>query len=116
MQQWEYCELRLDISGTVMIRQSVRFYQVEGPSREIIVSSRDQAIAELGLAGWEMVGVAGSLMQDGGGLSLFFKRPLPSSDETSAPSGVEARSRVPLPADPSEENDDADTPHTPVLD
>ncbi|RMF26042.1 MAG: hypothetical protein D6759_20360 [Chloroflexi bacterium] len=88
MQQWEYCELRLDISGTVMIRQSVRFYQAKGPSREIIVPSRDQAIAELGLAGWEMVGVAGSLMQDGGGLSLFFKRPLTPSNEESDHTGT----------------------------
>ncbi|MBN1284209.1 MAG: hypothetical protein JXB47_02310 [Anaerolineae bacterium] len=80
--QWEYCELRLDIASGVMHNQYISFYRVNGQTEEVKITSRENAIARLGAEGWEMIGTAGSLMGDGGGLLIFFKRPISqTSDE-----------------------------------
>ena len=75
-QPWEYCELRQDIAQGVMHRQYILFYRAGEPSREMTVTNRESAIAQLGLEGWEMVGTSGSFMHDSSGFRIFFKRPL----------------------------------------
>ncbi len=80
MQHWEYCEVRQDISSGILHKQYINFYRTNGQSEAVLISSREQAIAQLGLEGWEMVGTAGSFMSDGGGLLVFFKRPLVADD------------------------------------
>lgn len=75
-QAWEYCELRQEITQGVMHRQYILFYHAEAPTEEIAVTSREKAVAQLGLEGWEMVGTSGSFTQDSSGFRLFFKRPL----------------------------------------
>lgn len=79
--QWEYCELRLDISSGVMHKQYISFYKLNGQTEEVKITTREHAIAQLGAEGWEMIGAAGSLMGDGGGLMFFFKRPILKDDE-----------------------------------
>ncbi len=79
MQYWEYCEVRQDISSGILHKQYILFYRTNGQSEVVSITSRDQAIAQLGREGWEMVGTAGSFMSDGGGLIVFFKRPLPNN-------------------------------------
>jgi hypothetical protein len=74
--KWEYCELRLDITQGVMHKQYISFYKVNGDPETVSITTREHAIAQLGMEGWEMVGTAGSLMGDGGGLMFFFKRPV----------------------------------------
>lgn len=75
---WEYCELRQEITQGVMYRQYILFYRVGEPSREVTITHRDSAIAQLGAEGWEMVGTVGSFDQDSSGFRIFFKRPLPA--------------------------------------
>ncbi len=81
--KWEYCELRLDISSGVMHKQYISFYKVDKDPEHMPVSTREHAIAQLGEEGWEMVGTAGSLMGDGGGLLFFFKRPVYNEEKCS---------------------------------
>ncbi len=80
-QPWEYCELRQEIAQGVMHRQYILFYRAGAPSEEIGVTNRENAIAQLGLEGWEMVGTSGSFMHDSSGFRIFFKRPLDGAGE-----------------------------------
>jgi hypothetical protein len=75
-QLWEYCEIRQEIAQGVMHRQYILFYHVGEPSEEINITNRDNAVAQLGLEGWEMVGTSGSFTHDSSGFRIFFKRPL----------------------------------------
>lgn len=79
-QQWEYCELRQEIAQGVMHRQYILFYRVGEPSHKVTITSRDSAIAQLGIEGWEMVGTSGSFAQDSSGFRIFFKRLLRADD------------------------------------
>lgn len=81
---WEYCELRQEIAEGVMHRQYILFYEVGAPSREVRVTHRDSAIAQLGLEGWEMVGTVGSFATDSSGFRIYFKRRLPPRDDAQA--------------------------------
>ncbi len=74
-QAWEYCELRQEITHGVMHRQYILFYHADAPTEEVGVTSREKAVAQLGLEGWEMVATSGSFTQDSSGFRLFFKRP-----------------------------------------
>lgn len=79
--QWEYCELRQEITQGVMHRQYILFYHPRQPSEKVTITSRDSAIAQLGLEGWEMVATSGSFTQDSSGFRIFFKRPVrPDAD------------------------------------
>ncbi len=78
---WEYCELRQEIAEGVMHRQYILFYRVGEPSRQVRVTNRDSAIAQLGREGWEMVGTVGSFATDSSGFRIFFKRPLLGRDD-----------------------------------
>jgi hypothetical protein len=75
-QTWEYCELRQEIAQGVMHRQYILFYRAGEPSDKVNVTNRDNAIAQLGSEGWEMVGTSGSFTHDSSGFRIFFKRPL----------------------------------------
>ncbi|MBN1680837.1 MAG: hypothetical protein JW966_11140 [Anaerolineae bacterium] len=75
-QQWEYCELRQEIAQGVMHRQYILFYFVGEVAEEVTITNRENAIARLGLEGWEMVGTSGSFTKDSSGFRVFFKRPL----------------------------------------
>ena len=75
-QLWEYCEIRQEIAQGVMHRQYILFYHTGEPSEEVSFTNRDNAIAQLGLEGWEMVGTSGSFMHDSSGFRIFFKRPI----------------------------------------
>jgi hypothetical protein len=75
-QAWEYCELRQEIAQGIMHRQYILFYHVGEGAKEVRVINREQAIAQLGMEGWEMVGTSGSFMHDSSGFRVFFKRPL----------------------------------------
>lgn len=81
---WEYCELRQEITQGVMHRQYILFYVVGELSREVSITHRDSAIAQLGVEGWEMVGTVGSFDKDSSGFRIFFKRPLIHSDDDPA--------------------------------
>ena len=59
-----------------MHRQYILFYAVGEPSREVGITHRDSAIAQLGVEGWEMVGTVGSFDQNSSGFRIYFKRPL----------------------------------------
>lgn len=72
---WEYCELRQEITQGVMHRQYILFYVVGELSREVSITHRDSAIAQLGIEGWEMIGTVGSFDKDSSGFRIFFKRP-----------------------------------------
>jgi hypothetical protein len=75
--QWEYCEIRQNISRGIMHEQYILFYRAgNNQTIEERFTNREAAIAQLGLEGWEMVGVAGSFEQNSGGFRVFFKRPL----------------------------------------
>lgn len=76
LQRWEYCELRLEIAQGVLHRQYILFYRAGEPAQEMSITSRERAVAQLGLEGWEMVGTSGSFMADSSGFYIFFKRPL----------------------------------------
>jgi hypothetical protein len=75
-QRWEYCELRQDIAQGVMHRQYIVFYRAGEPSEQVHFTNRENAIAQLGLEGWEMVGTSGGFMKDSSGFRVFFKRPV----------------------------------------
>lgn len=76
MQKWEYCELRQEIAQGVMHRQYILFYRAGEPADEAPISNRENAIAQLGLEGWEMIGTSGDFTQDSSGFRLYFKRPI----------------------------------------
>ena len=81
MTKWEYCELRQEIAQGVMHRQYILFYRAGEPSREVTGTNRENAIAQLGLEGWEMVGTSGGFMHDSSGFRVFFKRLIPDAAE-----------------------------------
>ena len=81
MVKWEYCELRQDIAQGVMHRQYIVFCHPGEPGQEVTVTNRENAIAQLGLEGWEMIGTSGGFMLDSSGFRIFFKRPLPDAAE-----------------------------------
>ncbi len=79
-QQWEYCEM--DWADTM-----VRFYRPDGVQAERIRpeeskgdrTDRDawrRTIAQLGLDGWELVGIRDSA----GGYHMYFKRPIATEE------------------------------------
>jgi hypothetical protein len=74
--KWEYCELRQDIAQGVMHRQYIVFCHAGEPGQEVTVTNRENAIAQLGLEGWEMISTSGSFMHDSSGFRIFFKRPI----------------------------------------
>jgi hypothetical protein len=74
--RWEYCELRQEITEGVMHRQYILFYHPQEPSERVSIAHRDNAVAQLGMEGWEMVGTVGSFMSNSSGFRIFFKRPL----------------------------------------
>lgn len=80
MPQWEYCIVAPAPPGPVVVY--VTFFRPDGAERHVHTAKTyedgtmrlwPQIIAELGLAGWELVGV---YME-----ALYFKRPLPDSDD-----------------------------------
>lgn len=80
--QWEYCEIRQNISQGILHEQFILFYRSgHNNSIEERFVNREGAIAQLGLEGWEMVGVMGSFEHDSGGFRVFFKRPLQQEAE-----------------------------------
>jgi hypothetical protein len=75
-QAWEYCELRQEIAQGVMHRQYILFYQAGEQAKQVNITNRENAIAQLGQEGWEMVATSGSFMHDSSGFRIFFKRPV----------------------------------------
>jgi len=68
-QQWEYCLLSFTRVGS----ERLTYYGGSGPiSRQQVEWS--SAIARLGAAGWELVGVTSSEI----GTGLYYKRPIDS--------------------------------------
>ncbi|MBN1200326.1 MAG: hypothetical protein JXJ20_00590 [Anaerolineae bacterium] len=66
----------------MMHRQYILFYHAGETSQQVNITNRENAIAQLGLEGWEMVGTSGSFTQDSSGFRIFFKRPLAEDDES----------------------------------
>jgi hypothetical protein len=75
MTKWEHAVLhrRVDLTG----ENKPPTWTVYGQEAEDILDSWHDHVGDVGRAGWEMVGVRDS----GGGLALYFKRPLADGGE-----------------------------------
>ena len=82
MQKWEYC-------GASIYHQTLTFFTPNGPKEEKIKREKAKGdrsdwdaihrrIAEIGLEGWELVGMFGGAPH----YTYYFKRPLPEIEES----------------------------------
>ncbi len=72
MQQWEYCQLHVYEDPD----WKVRYYGSSGKIVRNVGQMSDVAMARLGTAGWELVGITVFADSRGGGTNLYFKRPI----------------------------------------
>jgi hypothetical protein len=84
MVQWEYCELRWQVSSRYdMARPSVVFYRDPGKIWSPLDAGPEQLALKLGLEGWELVSVIShqSLgVADGPEVHWYFKRTVPGGN------------------------------------
>jgi hypothetical protein len=83
MLHWEYCEMDwADVTVRYYGTRTSRAERIKRDDTKGDRSDRDawrRAIADLGEAGWELVGI-----RDGAnGYHMYFKRPLPDADVSS---------------------------------
>ncbi|HEY4690533.1 MAG TPA: hypothetical protein VIK33_14565 [Anaerolineae bacterium] len=94
MTQWEYCELRWQVSSRYdMVRPSVVFYRDPTRPWSPLDGTPEQLALKLGWDGWELVSVLsyeGTGAANGPEVHWYFKRPLNGNGRTPATSGQAA--------------------------